>query len=261
MEKQNEVKVTVLNIHQKMALIKSELASIEIKKSGKNQHQKFDYLELKDFMPYILKLNAKYGINSVFNRNYEEAELILYDTESEKTLQFKMPYDYNGIGMLKGIQKDGGANTYLRRYMYITAYDLADNDTIDSADNSKVVEPQINNERNEMALELFKRELSDAKTEEEARKVYRKFNGKINVEDATKFGTARINELKAMAKELQNETINECLTVGVSASEATKQSEQKADDLKEVIEEKLETELIDVEAKDDKPIKGNKNAK
>lgn len=262
MEKQSEK--VVLNIHAKMALIKSELASIEIKKSGKNQHQKFDYLELKDFMPYILKLNAKYGINSVFNRNYEEAELVLYDTESEKTLQFKMPYDYNGIGMLKGIQKDGGANTYLRRYMYITAYDLADNDTIDSADNSKIVDTSRNNEQNEMALELFKRELSDAKTEKDARDVYKKFSGKINIEDATKFGTARIKELKAM--ESEKEVIKEApgkIIEAPAEKPVLKQllTTEKADDVKEVIEGILETELIDVEAKDDKPIKGNKNAK
>ena len=90
MEKQSEK--VVLNIHAKMALIKSELAEFEIKRSGKNKHQNFEYLELKDFMPYILKLNAKYGINSVFNRDIEKAKLVLYDTESDQKIKFKMLY-------------------------------------------------------------------------------------------------------------------------------------------------------------------------
>jgi hypothetical protein len=46
------------SIHSRMSEIKSELAKIEIKKSGHNKFAGFKYHELQDFMVHINQLSC-----------------------------------------------------------------------------------------------------------------------------------------------------------------------------------------------------------
>ena len=63
------------NIYIKLALIRSELQNMNLKKTGVNSYAKFKYFELVDFLPAINDLALKYHVVNVINFSNDEAYL------------------------------------------------------------------------------------------------------------------------------------------------------------------------------------------
>jgi hypothetical protein len=138
-----------MNIYEKLQDVRIKLNDKNLKKTGKNTHSKFDYFELKDFLPDTMLLFKEAGlfskfdiINEVINDNgvYEEiAVLTIFDTDKEDTfLEFKTPVaevkigaKADGSGGAQPIQNLGGKHTYLKRYLYQNALELSVNDIVD----------------------------------------------------------------------------------------------------------------------------------
>ena len=135
-----------LTIHGKMARIKKELNEVEIPKSGHNKFAGFSYHELKDFMPYINELNEKYGVNDTIQIDPETKTCRLFLTNTENPEDFvivTVPYteaEMLGKGgaasTVDAIQRMGATITYNRRYLYLTAYNIQENDAVDASDNT-----------------------------------------------------------------------------------------------------------------------------
>jgi len=136
-----------LSIHAKMAKIKKELNEREIPKSGHNKFAGFSYHELKDFMPLINELNEKYGVNDTIQIDPETRTCRLFltnaDNPEEPSIVVTVPYSEaemlsNGGGASKvdAIQRMGATITYNRRYLYLTAYNIQENDSVDASDNT-----------------------------------------------------------------------------------------------------------------------------
>ena len=122
-----------INIYQKMQAIKEELLEMNLKKSGENKFAKFSYYELSDFLPQIIKLCNKYKLFTQINFNKENGILTIIDAEEPNSrVEYITP---TGELELKGcnkIQALGGTQTYLRRYLYMNAFDITENDLFDS---------------------------------------------------------------------------------------------------------------------------------
>lgn len=131
-----------MKIYEKVAKIKLELQQRTIAKSGKNTYAKFKYHELKDFLHHINELNAKYGVDDTIEISMDHgATLTLTDIEDGTQKITRVPY---GEAQMLGkggspsttdyIQRVGATITYLRRYLYMTAYNIVENDIVDSLD-------------------------------------------------------------------------------------------------------------------------------
>lgn len=131
-----------LTIHGRMAEIKKELAAREIKKSGHNKFAGFKYHELSDFISHINELNLNYGVNDLVEINESEGSckitLVNVDDSDDK---YSIITPYREAEMLaKGgkpsttdaIQRMGSTITYNRRYLYMTAYNIQENDGVDA---------------------------------------------------------------------------------------------------------------------------------
>ena len=124
-----------MNIYEKMNEARSRLLSTEIKKSGKNAFAKYSYHELGDFSNEIQKINKEVGLFSRITIGQDMAEIFIYDTEDMSV----QPLDFSievGRATLKGaheIQNRGAEVTYMRRYLYMMAYDITEHDAIDSS--------------------------------------------------------------------------------------------------------------------------------
>lgn len=127
-------------IHARMAAIKEELSKMEFKKSGVNKFAGFKYHELSDFMGAINSLNLKHGVNDSIRISTDEAGLVLTNVENDEDV-YRVSVPYVNAEMLgKGgapsntdaIQRLGSTITYLRRYLYMTAYNIQENDGVDS---------------------------------------------------------------------------------------------------------------------------------
>lgn len=134
-------------IHGRMAKIKAILSETKINKSGHNKFAGFKYHELTDFLNIINKLNLEHGVNDIINidKTNNECKLTLVSFDNnEDSYSISIPYsDAEMLGkggsasMVDAVQRLGSTVTYIRRYLYMTAYNIQENDGVDSVDNTQ----------------------------------------------------------------------------------------------------------------------------
>ena len=115
---------------------KNALHSMNIKKNGAVVYGKknFEYFELKDIICAIDQVCETFNI--AYTIDCQNCILILFDAlDPNNHLEFKT-YNYPGIATEAHTQQDpnkfeGGTNTYRRRYMLITAFNLEEPDGVE----------------------------------------------------------------------------------------------------------------------------------
>lgn len=122
-----------INIYQKMQAIKEELLEMNLKKSGLNKFANFSYYELSDFLPQIIKLCNKYNLFTQINFDKENGTLTIVNAENtNETISYITPTEELELKGCNKIQALGGTQTYLRRYLYMNAFDITENDLFDN---------------------------------------------------------------------------------------------------------------------------------
>ena len=116
-----------------------------ITKSGRNNYQKYDYLETKDIFPIVRKICRKFNLRTQIIPNLEQNCFVLTITDKEDNSfeQFFVPYAQITAGDAgKFMQDFGRCQTYAQRYLYIQAFEIAVPDEIDNKDQKKQVPKQ-----------------------------------------------------------------------------------------------------------------------
>lgn len=137
----------------------------KLDKGGKNTYSKYDYFQLADFMPYILKACQEKKIYTKFWIGYEKFELPktitdspviteegkyvphtsttenfqykefaylkLVDLETGEEELYKKETANVSVSGAQPIQNAGGKTTYMRRYMYMDAFEITENDFVE----------------------------------------------------------------------------------------------------------------------------------
>jgi hypothetical protein len=158
-----------MKLLEKLQTIRVELQGKKLKKSGKNKFANFDYYQLEDIVPSINELCLKYKTATMFNVENEQVSLTITDVENGESVKFVMPFEKPEIKGANSVQNLGGSVTYLRRYLFITAFEITEGDEFDATiGKSKDLELNI--------LDA----VEDCKTEDELTTLYKKYNGKTN---------------------------------------------------------------------------------
>lgn len=152
------------NIFAKMNVVRTELSK-NLEKSGKNDYSHYDYFQLADFIPTLLKLcndnglftqfwigrdkvelptkktrvttnddDGKVVVTETIEENFqyvEQAHLVVYDVESEDTIEFTKETRECSLSAAQPIQNLGSKTTYMKRYMYMDAFEIVENDKIE----------------------------------------------------------------------------------------------------------------------------------
>ena len=149
-----------MNIYKKIQKVKKELSERELKKSGKNDYSGFSYYELGDFLPSIIELCDKYGLftkvdfqdkfrlNTTKNNSEEilttdtkigeAAILTIINTDKIDEIEtYSCDVKELNLKGANSIQNYGGVQTYLRRYLYMNAFDIVEADMFDSEEFEK----------------------------------------------------------------------------------------------------------------------------
>ena len=149
-----------MNIHKKIQKVKEELSERELKKSGRNDFSGFSYYELGDFLPSIIELCNKYGLFTKINFEKHYSIKNISTNEINTNTEYQLDGDVAILTIintdkpdekeiyscdvkelnLKGansIQNYGGVQTYLRRYLYMNAFDIVEADMFDSTEFEK----------------------------------------------------------------------------------------------------------------------------
>lgn len=128
-----------LNVYRALQIMRVALQEKDIKKSGRNDYGKYDYFELSDFLPEINKLALENNIVCIYELVADkEAILHIADMDNyENRIDFKIPIAELSLKGANAIQNVGGLTTYTRRYLYMIAFEIAENDEFDSTQQSE----------------------------------------------------------------------------------------------------------------------------
>lgn len=152
------------NIFAKMNVVRTELSKY-LKKGGKNNYSNYSYFQLDDFIPTLLQLCNDNGLFTQFwigrdkvdmptetvevtttdsegntintktiKENFQYAEfahLMIYDVESQDTMEFTKETANCSLSGAQPIQNLGSKTTYMKRYMYMDAFEIVENDKIE----------------------------------------------------------------------------------------------------------------------------------
>ena len=121
-----------MNIYEKLQNMRVELQGTPLKKSGHNKYSDYDYFEMGDFLPTIniLMLNSK--LCPVVSFNAELATLTIINSERpEEKIVITSPMAGAQLKACHEIQNMGAVETYQRRYLYMAALEIVENDVLD----------------------------------------------------------------------------------------------------------------------------------
>lgn len=132
-----------MTLVEKILEMRYELSQTNFKKSGKNDYVGFDYLELDDFMPKVTELERKYGIISNIRMSEEGCQLMLGNIDGGNIMTFTCPFVLAEVKGATSTQNLGATITYIRRYLYVMAYNIrGDRDILDKQMGKKNDDPQ-----------------------------------------------------------------------------------------------------------------------
>jgi hypothetical protein len=121
------------NIYSKLQTVRCELQKLNLKKTGLNKFAGFHYYQLEDILPSINELCLKYGLFTQFTTTIGvEKQAILTVSSSDEGVSFSIPFCQPEIKGANAVQQLGGAITYLRRYLFIAAFEITESDTFDA---------------------------------------------------------------------------------------------------------------------------------
>ena len=130
-----------MSVYKKLMDARIQLQGKALSKSGNNKFAGYKYFELGDFLPAIQEIFSGLGLCGVVSFGKEDANLTIIDIEN--------PADRIVIGTpmssaaLKGcheVQNLGAVQTYLRRYLWVTAMEIVEHDALDS---SEPLKPEV----------------------------------------------------------------------------------------------------------------------
>lgn len=122
-----------MNIYEKLSNAREEIAQKQIKKTGRNDFSKYNYFDLPDILPIIRDVEKKQKLISTIKFYEKKAILELNNLEDveEFPISFEVPFELADIKGAQPVQNLGAAITYIRRYLYILAYEIVENDIVD----------------------------------------------------------------------------------------------------------------------------------
>lgn len=179
-------------LNEKIIKIKNRLYAEKIEKTGKNTFQNFNFFELKDFLPRLIQFMNEEEINDQFTIENNEAILILNYKEEKNTykipfVMFDTPLNKAGKESMQPIQYLGALNTYYKRYLYLNAFSIAENDVIDAMEQTET------KERN-----------SSKGSDQNKRKDYKSMTDKEKIDTCTKFINTNKNEHNELIESMCN---------------------------------------------------------
>ena len=146
-------------VYSKLQKARVLLQELPLKKSGFNSFAGFKYFELGDFLKHTNIIFDNLGLCPVFSISEDVATLRIFDSEFGGVVYFRSPTAEAGAGKAPPIQALGSMHTYLRRYLYLNAMELVENDIVDATikkDEPKSAKP--------ITVDVFDK--MDAKTQE-----------------------------------------------------------------------------------------------
>lgn len=204
-----------MSIYAKLAQARVKLQKENLKKTGNNRS--FKYFELKDFLPRVNEIFDELKMCAVVRYSSELATLTIYDCEKDESIEFTSPMVQKALPSGTEIQNLGAIQTYQRRYLYLTALEIVEDDLVDSIPPEKTeqkkqesqrrynesIQQNVNSIQDKSILDKLKTGLKECGNKKELEERYAKqmpwieTNHPNLIDDYNSFYDECINNLKA----------------------------------------------------------------
>lgn len=128
-----------MTVYKKLMEARLKLMAVEMKKSGHNKFAGYNYFELGDFLPHIQRIFSEVGLCGVISFNQDIATLTIKNTDGEGEIVLTSPMASAELKGCHPVQNLGATQTYIRRYLWVSALEIVEHDAIDSTTGSEDV--------------------------------------------------------------------------------------------------------------------------
>ena len=131
-----------MTIYEKLNKAKLAIQAANIKKSGKNAFAGYEYFELGDFLPTIIALESELKFCCVVSFDKESATLRVINAEApDENINFTSPMSSANLKGMHDVQNLGAVQTYIRRYLYVNAFEIVEHDAVDKSEKQEPTKP------------------------------------------------------------------------------------------------------------------------
>lgn len=127
-----------MSVYNKLMEARLTLQNTALTKSGHNKFAGYKYFELGDFIPAIQKIFANLNLCGVISYTQDMATLTIIDTEDNSKIEITSPMSSAALKGCHEVQNLGAVQTYIRRYLWVTAMEIVEHDAIDSSPGADV---------------------------------------------------------------------------------------------------------------------------
>jgi hypothetical protein len=130
---------------KKLMQARIDLQNTQLKKSGHNKFAGYYYFELGDFLPTVQDIFNRIGLAGVVSYANDLATLTITDLEDNSSVLITSPMSNAQLKGCHDVQNLGAVQTYIRRYLWVTALEIVEHDALDSSEplkENKVAPPR-----------------------------------------------------------------------------------------------------------------------
>ncbi len=122
-----------MNIYEKLLEARIMLKKQGIKEGGMNDFAKYSYFELADFVPIITDICKEVRILPAVSFPSNAVMTIIDLDKTDDKIIFESPMSTASLKGCHEVQNLGAVETYLRRYLYQTAFEIVEDDSVEKS--------------------------------------------------------------------------------------------------------------------------------
>ncbi len=122
-----------MNIYEKLMEARLLLQKKGIKQGGENKYAGYRYYELADFVPAIHEICKQVRIIPMVTFPSNAVMTITDLDKTDDKIIFESPMSTASLKGCHEVQNLGAVETYLRRYLYQTAFEIMESDFVESS--------------------------------------------------------------------------------------------------------------------------------
>lgn len=127
-----------MNVYKKLMQARIDLQNTTLSKSGHNKFAGYKYFELGDFIPAIQNIFNNLGLCGTISYTNDLATLTIVDMDDNSKIEITSPMSEAALKGCHAVQNLGAVQTYIRRYLWVTALEIVEHDAIDSSSGADV---------------------------------------------------------------------------------------------------------------------------
>jgi hypothetical protein len=127
-----------MNVYKKLMQARIDLQNTTLSKSGHNKFAGYKYFELGDFIPAIQNIFNGLGLCGTISYTNDLATLTIVDMSDLSKIEITSPMSEAALKGCHAVQNLGAVQTYIRRYLWVTALEIVEHDAIDSSSGADV---------------------------------------------------------------------------------------------------------------------------